>query len=155
AIDPTTLAGNVIVTSKFQGHLTATVTLGQDAQSVTIQPTSPLLIGDIISVVFTSGIKNTGGGRLLSFQKQFTVTGTPFCLNDAFVPVTTNLPNVANSSIEWADYDGDGKLDAVITGTTAVTFETTYPFGPIETYLTDVYHNDGNGQFTPIHAGIT
>jgi len=155
-LDPTTaLAANVIVLSKFQGKLNATVTYDVPSRTLTIQPSAPLIVGDTLSTLLTPGLITTVGQKLLPFQKQLTVIGAPFCVSNSFQPVTTNLPNVQFGSIEWADYDGDGKLDAVITGVTGFTFDTAFPFGPIYTYVTEVYHNDGNGHFTPINAGIT
>ncbi len=155
-LDPATATpANVVVLSKFQGRLNASISYDSAARKILVQPNSPLIVGDTITTILTSGLQAPDGQHLITFQKQFTVVGTPFCISNSFQQITTNLPNVEFGSIQWADYDGDGKLDAVITGVTGVTFDTNFPFGPIYTYVTDVYHNDSNGQFTPIHAGIT
>jgi hypothetical protein len=155
-LDPTTATtANVIVLSKFQGKLNATVNYNAASPTISIQPVSPLIVGDTITTVLTTGLQAQSGQHLVTYQKQFTVVGTPFCVSNSFQQITTNLPNVEYGSIQWADFDGDGKLDAVITGVVSFTFDTNFPYGPIYTYVTDVYHNDGNGQFTPLHAGIT
>src|SRR5437773_2740665 len=134
-LDPATATpANVVVLSKFQGRLNASISYDSAARKILVQPNSPLIVGDTITTILTSGLQAPDGQHLITFQKQFTVVGTPFCISNSFQQITTNLPNVEFGSIQWADYDGDGKLDAVITGVTGVTFDTNFPFGPIYTY---------------------
>src|SRR6266545_3516021 len=61
----------------------------------------------------------------------------------SFSDVNAGLPGVNNSSVAWGDYDNDGQLDILISG----------PFsGYAES--TRIYHNNGNGTFTDINAGL-
>jgi len=59
-----------------------------------------------------------------------------------FLETPAGLPALDYSSVAWGDYDNDGRLDILIAGY-ASTFS-----------LTRIYHNDGNGKFTDIGAGL-
>ena len=59
-----------------------------------------------------------------------------------FTDINAAMTGVFTSSSRWGDYDNDGYLDLIITGTTA------------STCLTKIYHNNGNGTFTDINAGL-
>jgi hypothetical protein len=54
------------------------------------------------------------------------------------------MPGVAYGGIAWGDYDADGDLDVVLTGSTVMRF----------TPLTKIYRNDA-GAFTDINAALT
>jgi hypothetical protein len=53
------------------------------------------------------------------------------------------LPAVAEGSAAWGDYDNDGKLDILLTGSS----------GSVS--ISKIYRNEGNGVFTDINAGLT
>jgi predicted nucleotidyltransferase len=61
-----------------------------------------------------------------------------------FSDVPVSLPGLTNGSIDWGDYDNDGDLDILLTGTNG------YPNG-----VTKVYRNDGGGTFSDISASLT
>lgn len=60
-----------------------------------------------------------------------------------FVPADAGLPSLANSSVAWADYDGDGDLDLAISGFDA------------STAVSCIFRNDGTGKLAAIDAGLT
>ncbi|MBV5333858.1 hypothetical protein JZU57_01130, partial [bacterium] len=60
-----------------------------------------------------------------------------------FSLVDGGMVSVGRSSIAWGDYDGDGDLDALISGD--------HGSGP---YVASVYRNDA-GEFININAGLT
>jgi hypothetical protein len=65
---------------------------------------------------------------------------------NGFVLVSTaSFPPVRDASAAWGDYNNDGRLDILLTGSTN---------GAAATALTEVYRNNGNGTFTDINAGL-
>jgi len=60
-----------------------------------------------------------------------------------FVPVASGLPDVQQGAVDWGDYDNDGRLDVLICGRLAN-----------GTAITRIYHNNGDGTFTDIQAGL-
>ena len=53
-----------------------------------------------------------------------------------FTEIPVNLTGVYSSSVAWGDYDNDGLLDILLTGTDSVNI------------ISKIYHNNGNGQFS-------
>lgn len=81
-------------------------------------------------------------------------TGYPFVVplttrlyqNDGtgnFLDVNKIIPGIQEGSISWGDYDNDGDMDVLITGHG-------YSLG----YISRVYRNNGNGEFTDIVASL-
>ncbi|MFV1981428.1 MAG: FG-GAP-like repeat-containing protein, partial [Rhodothermia bacterium] len=62
--------------------------------------------------------------------------------NDKFVKTKVILPGVFKASHDWADYDGDGDLDLLLTGS-----DGTFP-------STRVMENQGNGTFVDAEIGL-
>jgi hypothetical protein len=60
-----------------------------------------------------------------------------------FTEVNTGLPGVADGSLAWGDYDGDGELDLALSGYTTSTTP----------YIASIFHNAG-GQLSDIGAGL-
>ncbi len=60
-----------------------------------------------------------------------------------FTDINAGLPGVQYSHASWCDYDNDGFLDFAITG-----------LMNSQTNVTRIYHNNGNGTFTDINAGL-
>ena len=63
--------------------------------------------------------------------------------NGTFTDINAGLPGVESSSVAWGDYDNDGRLDILIIGELAQGSD-----------ISRVYHNNGNGTFTDINAGL-
>ncbi len=63
--------------------------------------------------------------------------------NGVFTEINAGLPGVRYSSVAWGDYDKDGDLDILLTGSTE------------SGGISKVYRNDGNGVFTDINVGLT
>src|ERR1043165_9029352 len=59
-----------------------------------------------------------------------------------FTELTNSFPGLYRASVSWGDYDNDGRLDLLISGWV--------PGGA----FARVFHNDGNGQFSDIHAAL-
>jgi len=59
-----------------------------------------------------------------------------------FTPVAGSFLGVFGGSVTWADYDGDGDLDLMITGSSTA--------GSTGTPVTRLYRNDGNAVFTSV-----
>lgn len=62
-----------------------------------------------------------------------------------FTDIGAGVPGVADGSVTWADYDSDGDLDLLITGTT-----NQVPSGAI----TQLWRNFGNGSFAQVVSGF-
>src|SRR6266508_4426535 len=62
--------------------------------------------------------------------------------NGSFSDISAGLPGIGYSSVAWGDYDNDGRLDILLAGSSST--------GDIAR----VYHNNGNGSFTNINAGL-
>ena len=76
----------------------------------------------------------TGSGRLTSLFRNEGGTN--------FVDINAGLPGLSGSAAAWGDYDTDGDLDMVISGST----------GPAR--WTSIYRNDGALGFVDIQAGL-
>lgn len=64
--------------------------------------------------------------------------------NGSFSAVGAGLTALRNGSSEWGDYDSDGDLDLILTGTNSSGTATSV-----------IYRNDGGGTFINISAGLT
>ncbi len=67
-------------------------------------------------------------------------TSTGFVLRDS-----TTFAGVANGSVDWGDYNDDGRLDLILSGEDA---------GRNGSDVTQLYRNDGNGDFTEVLDGL-
>ena len=65
--------------------------------------------------------------------------------NDTFTNINAGLPGIFYSSVAVADFDNDGKLDILLTGTTN---------GFNTGAITEIWRNLGHGVFTNINAGL-
>ena len=66
--------------------------------------------------------------------------------DNTFSNINAGLPGVARSSAAWGDYDNDGRLDILLTGT---------PDDVSGSSLAQVWHNNGNNTFSLVsNAGL-
>jgi hypothetical protein len=79
-------------------------------------------------------------GQYLWYAGKFTVYRLD--ITGLFVDANVGLTGVSNSSSAWGDYNGDGKLDIIVTGSAG------------STPTTKIYRNNGNNVFTDIHATV-
>jgi len=63
-----------------------------------------------------------------------------------FTDIHADLVPVWGASVAWGDYDNDGRLDLAISGIESDVIP--------QKAVTRIYHNDGNGIFTDIHASV-
>ena len=63
--------------------------------------------------------------------------------NGTFTLISTPFAGVSDGSVDWGDYDLDGRLDVLLTG-----------YGSSASPISKVYHNDGNGAFHDIGASL-
>jgi hypothetical protein len=80
-----------------------------------------IICGTAISGSITKIYKNTGNGN---FVEQTDI----------------NLPGLSNGYIVWGDYDNDGLLDILLSGSASAPYNTT---------ITKIFKNEGNNRFTP------
>ncbi len=65
-----------------------------------------------------------------------------------FTNLNVNLPGLSSSAVARGDFDNDGQTDLLLTGFAGVAGNNS----PI--YLSQVWHNLGNGNFTNVQAGL-
>ncbi|MBI5471481.1 MAG: VCBS repeat-containing protein, partial [Ignavibacteriae bacterium] len=88
--------------------------------------------------ILLTGVSNSGGNVGSSFVYRNDGSGV-------FTDINAGLAGVTGSSVAWGDYDNDGDLDILLTGSTN---------GSNSGAISKVYRNDG-GTFTDIAAGLT
>ncbi len=88
--------------------------------------------------VLLTGATNLASGNVFAQLWRNTVSG--------FVLTNIGLPGVSVSSAAWGDYDNDGWLDILLTGSTATN-------GAASSAIAEVWHNI-NGRFTNSHISL-
>lgn len=73
--------------------------------------------------------------------------------DDTFSELDAGMVGVAAGSVDWGDYDNDGWLDLLITGFSGMG-DPEYAWAE-GTPVAKVYHNNGDGTFRDIDAGLT
>jgi uncharacterized repeat protein (TIGR01451 family) len=129
------------VRSSFRGLFTDTATVS--GSGLTMNPSRDFFAGEQVQVVGTASVRSTGGAPLRPTQWGFTAGPVkPRCLGGFVDSGTADdaLTGVSFSSVAWGDYDNDGDLDILLTGSFG---------GPVAR----VYRNTG-GAFVDIGAGL-
>lgn len=96
--------------------------------------------GDGLVDLLVAGNTNTSAG--INLTRIYHNNG-----NGTFSNSTVVLPGVRAASVAAGDYDNDGNLDFVLTGTTNTFFTNIV-------LITLIYHNNGNGTFSNIQAAL-
>ena len=132
--DPTA-TNNTVEFIDSTGTTTAGTPLSTQGTALTVAVPSGLVGPVRIAVGRSDGRRDTTAVRFTPIE-----TGIG---DRSFAPVTTSIPNLNNSSLDWGDYDQDGDLDLLVSGE------------DVETPTTRIYRNDGNGTFTDIGAPLS
>ena len=86
------------------------------------------------------------GDTVFSQTPQVMITDTTVIYrndgSDVFTCIDPGIPGTGSCRAAWGDYDNDGDLDILLTGTSQ------------ETVVSEVYRNDGSDVFTSIDAGL-
>ena len=130
------------IRSSFRGLYTDTATIMSD--TATINPTNPFFAGEKVQVVGTDAVRSTSASVLEPTQWSFN-TGEYMadrCFG-SFVDIGVSFATAYNSSTSWSDYDGDGDLDVLYTGSSAS-----------NTAQTKLYRNDGGDNFTDVTGSL-
>ena len=142
-MDVTTVTSQTLA---VHGHLTGlfagTYAYDGPDRTLVFTPTRAYHTGETVRVHATGGISDTHGTPLTPYGWEFT-TGpvTNRCVT-GFTDIGAALSDVDEGSVAWGDYDGDGDLDAVVTG---------YASAPVS----KVYRNKGNGTFQDMVGSIS
>lgn len=65
--------------------------------------------------------------------------------NDSFQQVNGHMKGSIDGTLDWIDYDGNGKKDLLVTGVDSTAANT----------FTDLYRNNGDGSFTMVSSNLT
>ena len=115
-VDASTVTTRTFTAQGMMGGLLSG-TYDTNGDTVTFDPTSRnLFAGEIVRTSLTGDIRGTGREALVPYQWQFTA-GPVFerCAGE-FVDIDAGLTGTHFGSTAWADYDGDGDLDVLLTG---------------------------------------
>jgi uncharacterized repeat protein (TIGR01451 family) len=110
---------------------------------IIVTPTQPFHQGELVYAIATTRTLSISGTEPLSAtQWQFHAGKVVSRCVGRFIDVDVGVPDVSANSVDWGDYDHDGDLDILLTGST----ENNTP-------VSRIYRNDA-GSFTDIDAGL-
>jgi hypothetical protein len=145
AISPATVHTGTVVAQGMMGGL-ITGTYNVNGANATLTPSRPFFPNEIVRTTATSSTQNLSGDEATPYQWQFTAGKVISRCVAGFSDIDVELIGVRQSSVAWGDYDNDGDLDILLSGTDSLTS----PRNPV----TKVYRNDNNA-FTDISADLT
>ncbi len=119
------------------GLVTGTLNYNSPSRTLTLTPSRAFHAGEVVRTSATSSILNTGGTPLIPYQWEFSAGQIVTRCIAGFSDISAGLAAASYSSVAWGDYDNDGDLDILLTGSGR----------------SQVYRNDG-GTFSDINAGM-
>ena len=136
----------LLVRSNLRGRFNHTTTVAGNSLTV---DTPDFLTGEQIEVVATDGIRSSDGKFLV--PKRWNFSAGPL-KNRAAITFTLDttasaaLTGVGAGSVAWGDYDNDGDLDILITGSDN---------GNNTNVITEIWENQGGGVFAKLATSMT
>ncbi|WOK06112.1 LamG-like jellyroll fold domain-containing protein [Imperialibacter roseus] len=141
-LDGTTLNATNIRAMGSRSGLHSAVYSGGGTTSLTINPDVDFFAGEKVTVTITDGVLALSTQAAVPYTLSFTIETGPF--EGAFIKQSTALEGVVDGAASWADYDGDGDFDVVVSG---YDFE----YGGV---ITKIFSNS-LGNFEDIFASLT
>jgi uncharacterized repeat protein (TIGR01451 family) len=141
-VDAATVTSRTVVLHGSLGGLEAgALSYDPGSSTMTLDPDRDFHPGEVLRVSASRGISSTGGLPFKPYGWQFTAgevyTRNAICFHD----IGADLSAVERGSVAWGDYDNDGDLDILVTGS----------------FVSTVYRNNGNTAtpaFTDTEAGL-
>jgi uncharacterized repeat protein (TIGR01451 family) len=116
---------------------------------IVVTPTRPFHQGELVYAIATTGTLGLDGAEpLSSTQWQFNAGTVVTRCVAGFTDISAELTNVSASSVAWGDYDNDGDLDILLTGSIG------WPHSASRIYCNDSGTPSGGWTFTDIGAGL-
>ncbi len=116
------------------------------SRTLTLDPDRSFHAGEVLHVTASTGISSTSDVSLKPYGWQFTA-GPVFKRCFGGFDIGASLAGMYQSSVAWGDYDNDGDLDVLLTGTTEA--------WPDCNPVSEVYRNDAASGFARVGAGLT
>jgi hypothetical protein len=130
-----------VVHGHLGGLASGTFTYEGGTRTVTLDPDRGFHAGEVLRVSAISGISSTGAAALTPYGWQFTAGDVYRRDGISFHDIGADLSGVNRGAVAWADYDNDGDLDILLTGS----------------FVSKVYRNNGSAAtpaFTDTEAGL-
>ena len=133
-INQSTLSNSTIkINGSLSGLRSSNFNYNSSTKTATISPNTPFIVGELVTVALTRGIKNANGDSLSTgYSWSFTIK-TNACSGLFYESSTTGVGNTP-WGVAVADFDGDGDIDAATSN---------YGSNSIS-----ILKNDGSGSFT-------
>ena len=133
----------------MSGLVTGTLDYSGPSRALTLTPSCPFHPGEVVHAVATEGLLRDDGEPLFPYQWQFTAGQIYSRCVAGFTDIGAELTDVYGSSVAWGDYDNDGDLDVLLTGSVG------WPDKVSLIYRNDGPSPSGGWVFTDIGAGLT
>jgi uncharacterized repeat protein (TIGR01451 family) len=137
----TVTSDTFVVHGHLGGLVTGTFSYDGGTRTLTLDPDRAFHPGEVLRVSATEGVSSTAAVPLTPYGWQFTAGKVVARCAGAFTDIGATLPGVRYSSVAWGDYDNDGDLDILLSGGG-------------NSWVSEVYRNDGGGVFTDVDANL-